>query len=129
MKLTLTQLYRLTTGDLTAAHPTIRAHVGRLDARVQTFIRYRIAGESLRTIAERAGISHGSVASAIRHGLVAAAKSISGAPRYHRTGRRRRQAPAAPRSARRAPAPMRPDEPEVQTCHLLRPRRHDSIES
>jgi transposase len=91
--MTITDLYRDITGDV-GAHPrTISANFKRLDTRRRGMIQFRADGRSWREIAAIYQVSHGSVASAVRGGLRAIRKTISGAPRY--TNGRSQKAKAA----------------------------------
>ena len=88
MASTLKQLYQDTTGD-TAAHQ--RAIHGRLlhqPPRRQRIVQARIAGETLRQIANRENISHGAAADSIKKTMEAIRKDIAGEPRYNHQERK-----------------------------------------
>ena len=93
---TVTELYRSRTGDQQPHQRTIDAALRRLSPRSQGIVRATAAGDSLRIVAERLQISHGSVQSSLKLALAAMHKSINHLPRYSSNIRRRiRRRPAA----------------------------------
>ena len=85
--MTMKQLYQLHTGDLASHQRAIDARVKRLPEDRQRILQAAIAGESLRDIAAREGVSHGTIQSSIRRSLEAVRKDIAREPRYNRVGR------------------------------------------
>jgi DNA-directed RNA polymerase specialized sigma24 family protein len=75
------ELYQLRTGDTAAHQRRIDGHLRQLDARRQRVIRARIAGETLRTIAAREGLSVGTTQKLIDRGIELIRKAIAGEPR------------------------------------------------
>lgn len=97
--MSITALYRDTTGDV-AAHPrSIAAHLAKLDPRRQALIRARAEGKTWAQIAEPLGIDRASVRSAVTGGLRAVRKALRNEPRYNATGRK-------PRATRRRQIPV-----------------------
>ena len=85
--MTLKHLYQAKTGDTTTHQRTISAVFHRvIDRRRKRFVLAHLDGASLRQLAVAAGISHGSVQSAIDSAMEATRKAIAGEPRYNRTG-------------------------------------------
>ena len=87
--MTVKQLYQLCTGDCASHQRRIDAHFRRLDERRQRIVRARVAGRSLRQLAEEEGLSHGTLQKMIRRSMEAIRKAIAGEPRYNRAGRKK----------------------------------------
>jgi DNA-directed RNA polymerase specialized sigma24 family protein len=78
-------LYEQTTGQ-TAHQRRIDGQVRKLDPRRQRILRRRLDGAKLAAIGAELGISHGSVASAIKKSMEAIRKAIAGEPRFNHGG-------------------------------------------
>jgi DNA-directed RNA polymerase specialized sigma24 family protein len=86
---TVKAFYAAITGDASTHQRTIDAQFKRLPERRQRVIRARLAGETLKQIAARERVTHGTIASDIKRGIERMRKAIAGEPRFNRVGRRR----------------------------------------
>jgi DNA-binding CsgD family transcriptional regulator len=86
--MTLRDLYRAITHDTTSHQRAIHARYLHLDPRRRRIVDARVAGRTLREIADAEAISHGSVQSVIDGAMERIRKDIAGEPRYNRTPRK-----------------------------------------
>lgn len=83
---TLKELYQQTTGQ-TAHQRAIHGRFLHQAARTRRIVAARLKGQTLRSIAEKEGVKHGTVQTAITRAMEAIRKSIAGESRYNRTSR------------------------------------------
>lgn len=85
---TLKALYQQATGDMAAHQRAIHGRLLHLSPRRRLMVQSRVAGLTLREIAEKVGgISHGTVAAAIAKAMEAIRKDIAGESRYNHSAR------------------------------------------
>ena len=89
---TLKHLYQLRTGDLTSHQRKIHARYLLLDSQRRAILDRRLAGDSVRAIARRYGVTGAAISASINAALEKIRKGIAGEPRYNRRGH-----PGAPR--------------------------------
>ena len=84
---TIADLYRDESQDPSPHHRKIDSHFKKLPKTTQAMLRERAAGKTLDEIAEKRGITRGTVGGTIKRAITRIRKAIAGAPRYWITGR------------------------------------------